>query len=311
MEYQSSKIIEIFNRLLGQSWIRKGMTQAIYKCPFCSHHKKKLEIAVGGPDLGSYHCWICGVSGKTFNTLLWKLRADKNVYAELAKYAGNKVYKNFESNDIVLSLPNEFISLSKPGIKTFEYVNAISYLRDRNITKEDIIRYNIGYCEQGDYKNRVVIPSYNKDGKLNFFCARAYNDLSNVISYMLPPWDKDIVGFELLINWKAPVIIVEGAFDAIAIRRNVIPLFGNTISNKLLLTIVENEASEVNIILDNDAFSKSVSIYNILNRYSIKTKLIKLDEKDPSVLGFNRINTIISDAVFTDYEDLIRMKMNN
>lgn len=311
MLYQSTKIVSIFNRLLGQDpWMRKGGFQAIYKCPFCTHRKKKLEIAVGGEDFGSYHCWICGVSGKSFHTLLWKLKASQNFYSELSQYTGGPTrYQKKESDVPEFRLPNEFISLIEPN-KTFECANALDYLKSRSIKKEDIIRYNIGYCESGEYKNRIIIPSYDKDGHLNFFCGRDYNGHTN-ISYMLPPWDKDIIGFELLINWAQPVTIVEGAFDAISIRRNAIPLFGNTMSDKLLLTIIEKQVSEVNIVLDNDAFAKAVSIYNILTRHSIKTKLIKLDEKDPSVLGFSRVSEIIRESQSTGYEDMIYMKMNS
>jgi len=310
MVYQSIKILSIFDRILGQrAKLRKGGIQAIYKCPFCLHPKKKLEIAIGGDNFGSYHCWVCGISGKSFHTLLKKLKVSIDVHTEISQYTGTSYrYKNNDIHDNELSLPDEFISLIKAD-KTFECINALNYLESRNIIKKDIIRYNIGYCEHGDYKNRVIIPSYDKNGKLNFFCARAYNNHTN-ISYLLPPWDKNIVGFELLINWREPVTIVEGAFDAMAVVRNAVPLFGNTISEKLLLSIIENEVSGVNILLDNDAFSMAVEVYDILNRYNIKTKLIKLDEKDPSVLGFERVNEIINHADSTNYEDLIRMKIS-
>lgn len=312
MVYQSTKIVSIFNQLLGESaWIRKGGQQAVYHCPFCTHRKKKLEIAVDGEDFGSYNCWICGTSGKALHTLLWKLKAPPSAFTELSKYTGgpSKYTKSTDVEEVRLDLPDEFISLVD-GEKTMEYVNALDYLRSRKITKEDIIRYNIGYCESGDYRNRVVMPSYDADGKLNFFCARAYNNHTNM-AYMLPPWDKNIIGYELLINWAAPVTIVEGTFDAIAVRRNAIPLFGNTISDKLLLKIIESGVEEVNILLDNDALRKAMAIYTILTRYSIKTKLIKLEQKDPSVLGFNKVTEIINASSSTDYEDMVLMKINS
>ncbi len=39
---------------------------------------------------------------------------------------------------------------------------------------EDIIKYNIGFCNEGPYGGRVIIPSYDDNGKLNYFIARDY-----------------------------------------------------------------------------------------------------------------------------------------
>ena len=59
-----------------------------------------------------------------------------------------------------------------------------------------------------------------------------------------PQVSKDIVGFELHINWNYPVCLVEGAFDAIAIKRNAIPLFGKTIPDQLKHRIIENKTDK-------------------------------------------------------------------
>ena len=36
--------------------------------------------------------------------------------------------------------------------------------------------------------------------------------------YKNPPMSKDTVVFELFINWNEPIVLVEGSFDAIAVR---------------------------------------------------------------------------------------------
>ncbi|MEW3852040.1 hypothetical protein QOZ73_32900, partial [Pseudomonas aeruginosa] len=87
------------------------------------------------------------------------------------------------------------------------------------------LRYNIGYCCDGSFKNRIIIPSYDKNGDLNFFSARDFLNTSSY-KYLFPKWSKDIVGNELFINWSEPITLVEGSFDALSIRNNVIPLFG-------------------------------------------------------------------------------------
>ena len=39
---------------------------------------------------------------------------------------------------------------------------------------DDILKHNIGYCDEGKYSNRIIIPSYDSDGQLNFFVGRDF-----------------------------------------------------------------------------------------------------------------------------------------
>jgi hypothetical protein len=133
------------------------------------------------------------------------------------------------------------------------------------------------------------------------------------MKYKLPPWSKDIVGFELFINWNEPITLVEGQLDGIAIRRNAIPLFGTTISDRLRESIVEYGVWRVNIVLDNDALKSAVRIFDEIEKlkgYDVDVHLITLKEKDPSQLGFQKVNEIIEQSKPFDFSDIIKMKMN-
>ena len=37
-----------------------------------------------------------------------------------------------------------------------------------------LTKYNLGYCEYGNYKNMIIIPSYDENGKLNYFTGRSF-----------------------------------------------------------------------------------------------------------------------------------------
>jgi DNA primase len=228
---------------------------------------------------------------------------------------GSRPYNTKESTESasILSLPQEFLPLSTYS-KSLEYACAYTYLKGRGVTKEDILRYNIGYCERGEYAKRIIIPSYDSDGNLNFFSSRVYdeNTPNKMFKYKNPPWSKDIIGFQLLINWGEPVTLVEGGFDAIAVRKNAIPLFGTTMSNTLKEAIIANGVWRVNILLDNDALSKAIEIYEFIEKLSndeIDVHLIKLDDKDPSVLGYEKINEIIENSHPFGFKEMIRLKM--
>jgi DNA primase len=194
--------------------------------------------------------------------------------------------------------------------KSLEYRHALNYLKKRNITRDDILRYNIGYCETGLYRNRIIIPSYDKDASINFFSARDFLNTSNY-KYLLPPWSKDIIGFELFINFQEPIVLVEGSFDAISIRNNVIPLFGKIMSNALKEAILENDVKRVNICLDNDAIKDSLKIVDYLTPFGIDVRLIQMKDKDPSIIGFADMSIAINTSKMMDFADVFLMKMNS
>ncbi|NQX84287.1 MAG: hypothetical protein HRS57_03760, partial [Mycoplasmataceae bacterium] len=132
----------------------------------------------------------------------------------------------------------EFRALWNGG-NNFIKKHALDYLQKRNVTEQDILKYNIGYCDSGMYSNRIIIPSYDVDGKLNFFVGRDF--YNSKMKYRNSPTTKDIIGFDLFINWDEPIVLCEGVFDAIAIKRNAIPLFGKTILSILMKKIYDNK----------------------------------------------------------------------
>ena len=184
----------------------------------------------------------------------------------------------------------------------------MSYLNNRNITKGDIIRYGIGYCEEGMYANRVIVPSFNNKGELNYFVGR---DIYNGnYKYKNPPVSKDIIGFDLFINWNEPIILCEGVFDAIAIKRNAIPLFGKTIPKSLMKKIYEKKVKQIYILLDKDAVKDAIRMTDSLTKNGIRVYFVSLSEEDPSDMGFEKVINLIKETKQTSFSDLMRMKLN-
>jgi len=182
-------------------------------------------------------------------------------------------------------LPPEFQLILNGNKNNPEFRNALHYLKSRGITREDIVRYNIGYCETGDYSGMIIVPSYDENGMLNFFTGRSYYK-DATFKHKNPKVSKDIIGFDLLVNWSEPITIVEGVFDAIAVKRNAIPLFGKIILDKLKSSIINNKVKTVYIGLDSDARVKALDICQYLINNGVTVYLIELGEKDPSELGY-------------------------
>lgn len=308
MIYESN-IISLLNEVLNQNArIRKG-TEAVFFCPFCTHYKKKLEISL---ESGAWHCWVCSARGKNFVSLLKKLKANKSQFDRLysiTKQSPQMRRKKDEVSESVLSLPPEFHPLYNP-LDSVEYQRALFYVKKRGVTPDDILRYNIGYCEGGEYRQRIIIPSYDSSGILNFFIARAYYD-SIPFSHKGPPVSKNIIGFECFINWQydGGISLCEGAFDAISIRKNAVPLFGKVMSDKLKETIVEQRVKRINMVLDNDAIKKALQNTKDLKKLGVSVHLVELEGKDPSKLGFEKVNKLIEESHPISLTDMIMYRL--
>jgi hypothetical protein len=300
-------ILSTLNKVFHQTpKIRKG-TDAVYFCPMCKHYKRKLEVSLVS---GKYNCWVCNFRGLSYRSLFKKLQAPSEAYAALGEFETYKFSYSVSEDEpnIVPKLPDEFKPMSIPtNDKTFK--NAIKYLIDRNITKYDILRYNIGYCNTGLYSNRVIIPSYDANGNLNFFSARDITGYSYA-KYRLSEFSKNIIGFELFINFEEPITLVEGQFDAIAVRKNCIPLFGKKLSKKLKARILESDVPRINVVLDNDAKSDAIDICKFLVKNEIPTYMVQLKEKDPSVLGFAETWKYINETPEMNFQTLLKTKLN-
>ena len=300
----------LLNEALGQTArLRKGGNELVYFCPFCHHAKKKLECCIdeNSKFFGVFHCWTCSMSG-TLGKLLSLINAPATRHQALFKLTGDiRLSKthNVAPDASPIQLPHEFKSLATPKT-TPEYKNAIAYLKRRGLTPEDILRYNIGYCESGEYEQHVIIPSYDANGILNFFIGRRYYDTPGVIPHKKPECSMDLVGFECFINYREPLNLCEGVFDALAIRNNAIPLFGKYPSRKLRESMLLNRTRRVNMILDNDAMEDAIKNCKMMMRLGIDVYLVELDKKDPSALGFERTHECIRHARQFTEDDLMK-----
>lgn len=288
-------LVNLVNNVLG-SGKRTARGNQAYSCPFCNHHKPKLEVNFTENKQGNnpWQCWVCGKKGRTIRSLFKQVKVDATHFQELKKLVKN-VSDDYSPTTTVesLTLPKEFKNII--GNNDLVARHAYSYLRKRNVTKYDILKYNIGYCENGLYANMIIIPSYDCDGKLNYFTARSF-EKDPYIKYRNPDASRDIVPFELFINWELPIILCEGPFDAMAIKRNVIPLLGKNIQPNLMKKLVESKVQKIYIALDNDAIKQALGFCEKLLDIGKEVYLVELLGKDPSELGFENFTKLIQNV---------------
>ncbi len=97
--------------------------------------------------------------------------------------------------------------------------------------------------------------------------------------------------------------------DAIAVKRNAIPLFGKKIMTTLRSRILTEKVKKIYIALDVDAFADSVKEVEYFLNNGIEVFLVKLPEKDPSEIGYRGMIEVIANAKRVDFFDLVKFKM--
>lgn len=309
---ENAALLVLVESVLGKGQITSKGNYA-FKCPFCSHHKNKLEVSLRTTSKREnfWHCWVCDAKGKSIRALFKRANVSADKFKDLdllIKPAVKEEHISYEA----LTLPEEFISLSLPvddKISQIESKHALKFLKKRGITPDDIIKYNIGFCKDGKYEGRVIIPSYGANGQLNYFIARDYKEPS-LRKYKNPPVSsKDVIGFELYINWNAPIILCEGMFDAITIKRNCIPLLGKVLHDKLMEKIVKSNVDRIYIALDNDAKKDALKHAEKLMSYGKEVYMVELDGKDANEIGFDSFLTTLEQTEPLTFQSLLEKKL--
>jgi len=243
----------------------KQNNEYLFFCKKCNHHKGKLSFNL---EKDCFKCWYCLWSGKSIRWAIIQYGNGSQV-AQWDSLTGHIDFANLNKVSKIedkITLPPEFISLAtkKTNPLTLE---AKTYLKKRGITFNDIVWWKMGTCLEGRYEKRIIIPSFDLSGNINYFVARTYN--GHPVPYLNPPLTKDVIFNQLFLDWNKDMVLTEGAFDAI-IAGNAIPLLGSTLRKETYVfqTIV-NKCSKIYIALDPDVEVKEKEIIKQFLMYGI------------------------------------------
>lgn len=294
--------------ILGKSQKRARDNYAFH-CPFCNHRKPKLEINMVTNEEGKnfWECWVCKSRGQSIYSLVKQLKLPKSEAQEVLKYVKKGIKYEYKNDDTV-ELPKEFQSLVTASNTSIIANKIRKYLNERGLSHNDFIKYNIGYTTTGDYGGRIIIPSYSESNRLNYFVGRTYEGA--YFKYKNPEASKDIVFFENLINWDKPIILCEGAFDAMSIRRNAVPILGKSLSPALWKRLLTGKLTDIYIALDTDAQVQALEIAEKLIAAGFRVFLIELLGKDPSEMGFKQFTELVQNATELDFSKIMLQKLN-
>lgn len=264
----------IFSNVKGY---RKG-EQIKICCPECQDRdgllypdgKFNLEI---NTKINSFHCWKCDMP--KFSGSIGKLikkygtNYDYKLYRSYSRlyYNGYTPNSKLEDEDYVynIKLPEGFIYFSDIDFKNTKHLEFYNYwVLDRKLTFEIAKHYNVGFCIDGEFKDRIIVPSYDKFGDINYLLGRYIGKDKKTPKYKNIEQDKEKIIFnESNINWDSTVFIVEGVFDMFSVPKNTIPLLGKRMY-PLLYDKIKEKKPNIILCLDPDAIKSSIDIYREL-----------------------------------------------
>jgi DNA primase len=300
-----NKLIHLLERTLNSRG--KKLTKQdeyMFFSPFVSHYKPKLQINI---ESQKWHCWISNQGGHSLYSLFKKVNADTRYFSELRDIVFIPTNKNEVESKVIVSLPKEYQALSSKS-KSLFYRHAINFLKRRGINETDIKKYKLGFCDNGVYQNRIIIPSYDDNGLLNYFVGRSF--MGDGMKYKNPNVSRDIIPFDWFIAWSYPIVLCEGVFDAISIRTNAIPMLSKKPPKSLLRKVFEKKVKTIYIALDDDAKKDAYRLSEFFKDFGIDSKVVNLPkDKDPNDLGFDKITDLIGKTISSSFSDMIQARL--
>jgi hypothetical protein len=278
--FSTTEKIAFYKQLFGKIEISRNFENVVVKCPHCgTDGKRKLSIRVHD-DL--MHCWVCNYSARNLIPIIKKFSNADTMSFYIEKFLGR------DSTSMKVKVENEQSCKLPPGFthlgtnpnnpiakKHFEY------LQSRNVTDDDLWYFSFGFSQAQEFYNRIIIPSFDVDGVLNYWVARkSFKGYGK--KYTNPPVkSSDVVFNEHNIDWDQEITIVEGVFDLIRCNENATCLLGSTLSEQsLLLTRILQHETPVLLALDKDKLKMQNKIAKCLSEYDISVRILSLGNCD-------------------------------
>ena len=270
----------------------------LIQCQFCgdaaSHNHLYINVVKR-----LFHCYYCGEAGHLSSLL--KQFGGNVVLADRIMTAPAKRKVVVEPTDF-----NSFLPLND-GCSSKGWT-AIHYLTSRGISRTEIELYQLRYAEEGRYQGRIIIPIFEADGEeVVCFTSRSYSDQEP--KYLMPhKGETRLTCAEVLYgqHWVRAyrkVVLVEGAFDAMAVNRKLgnefcgVALMSKKMNPPQLTKLLRlDEETEFFVALDPDAMKESLLIAKALTEYGRNVRVVRLEGGDPASLGATTLAAAVAEA---------------
>ena len=164
-----SKLYTYFVKRLGAFNYRNGWMK-VPVCPFCG---RELKLGI---NLNTYrtNCFKCGYHSNP-SQLIMDVEG-LNTYHELLKLLDNGEYTEYTFTEErvelkerkVFYLPDGFRLITQGSSQLSKSIRG--YVSRRGFRPEDLARFGVGYCAEGDMFGYLIIPFYYS-GQLRYYNA--------------------------------------------------------------------------------------------------------------------------------------------
>jgi len=307
--------IAFVKRAFGSASVDNSGRNVAVRCPSCGHKsKKKFSINL---DNWRCHCWVCGLKGKTVLPILKKYKDSDDVNFFLKNFYGEKIEKDnysLEKSEDLVSLPKGFILLADNLLSLDPDVRAcIRYVYRRDLSESDLWKFMLGTAKQGRFRRRIIIPSFDLDGNLNYFVARGIDDNIRRKYLNANAHKKSIIFNEINLDFNSEILITEGPFDVMKSGKNTTCLLGSGLSERsaLFCKIVAN-GTPVVLALDFDMKKKEQEWAKLLFSYGCDVRILNLGKRsDVGEMSKRELSDqLISAPVWND-NDRLKIKINS
>ena len=296
METFTSKI-SFVRSAFGEITVARDGVNVATRCPKCkSPGKRKFSINL---ENWSCHCWVCGIKGKTLYRILSQHVGESTAREFSERFLNRKISSNTqEIKEKPVELPSGFLPLClELNTRDPDIRDCISYLKRRGLCERDLWYFKLGSSKGGRFRRRIIVPSFDSEGCLNYFSARAIDDSSS--KYVNSRAKKrEIIFNEINLDFKSEVTLVEGPFDLFKCNSNSTCLLGSELSSRsyLFKKIVANK-SPVLLALDLDMKEKTVKIADLLKGYGCEVRILSMDKfNDVGEMTKNDFNNLKKSA---------------
>ena len=306
--YSFTQKLKFFESVFGSGRLAANGKNFSVRCPICSPSDKTKMKLVIRVDNDINHCWVCGWKARTVAPLIRKFGTQSQLlmYRDEFMPSLSTVEILSVDNEKKLELPSDFclITLSSPSDPDVKAT--WSYLRSRGVTQKDLWYYKLGISNDYRWRRRVIMPSFDNDGNLNFFVARNIDALDRRPKYDGPDADKlNIIFNEINIDWSKRLVICEGPFDLMKCGENAVTLLGSDLSeNSKLFNQILLHNTPIALALDGDMWNTKVPrIVKKFKEYDVDVIVVDVREwDDPGKMTKQQFKVALDNAMVPTWE---------
>ena len=269
--------IEILTRALGACTLDRKGINAAFRCPECGGSKKQKFIV--RIDTGQYHCWVCDARGASVAKVLRKLSPEAAARWEGVTGSHQRRFIDEVVEAPKVEIPMGFKLLAESlDSRDPDVRDCLDYVSSRGLGIREMWYFRLGYVKRGRLSRRVIMPSFDAEGSINYWTARTIDDRT-IGKYINPSIPRgEFIFNELNLDWRREITLVEGPFDLTKCDSNATAILGSNISRKsALFQAIARNRTPIVLALDSDMPEKQHKWAKALSEFDVQVRVLNLN----------------------------------